>query len=81
MRQLNRVRASLGNNRRLSLAGIKEWIYTTYNVMDSEAAISARLRDLRKGGLTISKERRRQGFKTYHYWIEKKRQIWAGHDA
>ncbi len=81
MRQLDRVRASLGNNRRMSLAGIKSWIYIEYGTMDSEAAISARLRDLRKQGLTIKKERRTAGFKTYHYWIEKKRPIWAGTDA
>jgi len=67
LRQLDRVRAVMADGAWHTLPGIAQATRDRFGAMDSEAAVSARLRDLRKEGRVIDRERSAPKSSLYRY--------------
>ncbi len=68
IRQIDRVRAVLMDGQPRTLWMIRSDILKRFNKMDSEAGISARIRDLRADGLNIQ-HKPYKGSPSHEYWI------------
>ena len=66
-RQLDRVAHVMRSGDWLSLGSIAETTRDVFDALDSEPAISARLRDLRKHGWAVERKRSRPGSNLWIY--------------